>query len=110
MAGPEVAIFLRAGASCSEGARTQSSLFSDFFSESFEGYRGLPSGHPSLQKIKVLKNNLIGFFQEFFGLDPTNPSPDAQFPIFEEALGLIDCGSDIAWFGWYAFPWLGEPL
>jgi hypothetical protein len=90
MAGPEVAIFLGAGASCSEGAPTQSSLFNDFFSESFEGYRGLPSGHPSLQKIKALKNSLIGFFQEFFGLDPTNPSPDAQFPTFEEALGLID--------------------
>ncbi len=90
MAGPELAIFLGAGASCSEGAPTQSSLFSDFFSTSFEGYRGLPPNDPSLQKIKTLKNGLVRFFEDFFGFDPTNPSPDAQFPTFEEALGLID--------------------
>jgi hypothetical protein len=90
MASPDVAIFLGAGASCSEGAPTQPNLFSDFFSESFEGYRGLPPNHPSLQEIKALKNRLVSFFWDFFGFDPTKPSPDAQFPTFEEALGLID--------------------
>jgi hypothetical protein len=90
MAGPDLAIFLGAGASCSEGAPSQSNLFGDFFSESFEGYRGHLAGDPSLQKIKTLKNGLIRFFEVFFGFDPTKPPATSQFPTFEEALGIVD--------------------
>ncbi len=90
MAAPEIAIFLGAGASCSEGAPSQASLFKDFFSESFEGYRGYPPEHPSLGQIKTLKNGLVRFFEVFFGFDPTKPPPTSHFPTFEEALGIVD--------------------
>lgn len=90
MASPEVAIFLGAGASCSEGAPSQAKLFAEFFSESFEDYRGMPSGHPSLQEITALKNGLVRFFEVLFGFDPTNPPSTLKFPTFEEALGIVD--------------------
>jgi hypothetical protein len=90
MASPEVAIFLGAGASCSEGAPSQAKLFAEFFSESFEDYRDMPSGHPSLQGIKALKNGLVRFFEVLFGFDPTKPPSTLQFPTFEEALGIVD--------------------
>ena len=87
---PELAVFLGAGASCSEGAPSQSTLFSDFFSESFEGYHGCSAEHPSLEGIKTLKNRLVRFFNVFFGFDPTKPPTASRFPTFEEALGLVD--------------------
>ena len=90
MTHPELAVFLGAGASCSEGAPSQSTLFSDFYSESFKDYRGYSPDHPSLQKIGTLKNGLVRFFEVFFGFDPTKPSSTSQFPTFEEALGIID--------------------
>jgi hypothetical protein len=51
-----MAVFLGAGASCSEGASAQSQLFKDFFSESFENYRGISSRDPALGSVRVMKN------------------------------------------------------
>jgi NAD-dependent SIR2 family protein deacetylase len=90
MAEPELAVFLGAGASCSEGAPSQARLFEEFFSESFEGYRGFEPDHPAIKKINTVKNELKRFFQIFFGFDPVNPPVGTQFPTFEEALGLVD--------------------
>jgi NAD-dependent SIR2 family protein deacetylase len=90
MAPPEVAIFLGAGASCSEGAPTQAQLFRDFFGESFDGYKGMTDGDPSHTPIRVMKNNLVKFFQTFFGFDPVSSHATALFPTFEEVLGIVD--------------------
>jgi hypothetical protein len=90
MATPEIAIFFGAGASCSEGAPTQGQLLKDFFAESFEGYQGMADGHPSLQSIRAMKNRLVRFFEVFFGLNPETTYATAQFPTFEEALGIVD--------------------
>jgi len=83
MAQPEIAIFLGAGASCSEGAPAQGQLFRDFFAESFNGYRGI-------DHIVAIKNSLGTFFNKFFDIDPLVPSKTAQFPTFEEALAIVD--------------------
>jgi NAD-dependent SIR2 family protein deacetylase len=90
MAAPEIAIFLGAGASCSEGAPTQGNLFRDFFGESFDGYQGIARGHPSLTAIKTMKNRLVRFFEVFFGFNPEESYATAHFPTFEEALGIVD--------------------
>jgi hypothetical protein len=70
MTTPETAIFLGAGASCSEGAPTQARLFRDFFGESFNGYKGMTDGDPAHTPIRVMKNNLVKFFETFFNFSP----------------------------------------
>jgi hypothetical protein len=90
MTTPETAIFLGAGASSSEGAPTQAQLFRDFFGESFDGYKGMTDGDPARTPIRVMKNNLVKFFETFFNFNPIESYATAQFPTFEEVLGIID--------------------
>jgi hypothetical protein len=86
---PEIAIFLGAGASCSEGAPNQAKLFEHFFQESFEDYQRL-TDQGLLTEITALQTRLARFFDVFFRLTPTGPDSAGKFPTFEEALGIID--------------------
>jgi NAD-dependent SIR2 family protein deacetylase len=90
MAGPEIAIFLGAGASCSDGAPSQTRLFKDFFGESFEDYYRVQEENASLQQVGVITNATARFFERFFGFDPIKSYETAHFPTFEEVLGIID--------------------
>src|SRR5438309_1668319 len=90
MENSEAAIFLGAGASCSEGAPTQARLFEVFFRESFENYYQLQNGRASLSSIRALKNRLVRFFEVFFGFNPDSTERRVLFPTFEEALGILD--------------------
>lgn len=90
MTEPEIAIFLGAGASCSDGAPSQARLFKDFFGESFDDYYRIAEGNASANQITVLRNATARFFERFFGFDPRASWKTADFPTFEEVLGIID--------------------
>jgi len=75
---PEYVIFLGAGASCSEGAPSQSKLFNLAFKSDCHS-RIDPSGH------------LKKYFRIFWGIDIDKDNFDSVvFPTFEEALGMLE--------------------
>jgi len=84
---PDTAIFLGAGASCSEGAPAQAQLFHQFFVEFSRRREGNLSSN---KQIRLLRANLRRFFRDFFGLDLTRNVNKVNFPTFEEALGIVD--------------------
>lgn len=87
---PEIAIFLGAGASCSDGAPSQSALFRAFFVESFKDYYRVAEEPSVLDRIVVLKNSTARFFERFFGFTPNASDETTVYPTFEEVLGIID--------------------
>jgi hypothetical protein len=76
----DTAIFLGAGASKAEGAPLQGELFWDYFSsESFRRSRS------------SMDRELTAFFREMFNIDVKRRDlSNADFPTFEEVLGLTD--------------------
>src|ERR1043165_2044532 len=87
---PDIAIFLGAGASCSDGAPSQTALFRTFFGESFEDYYRVAEDASVLQRIRVLKNATARFFETFFAFTPSASDETTVYPTFEEVLGIID--------------------
>jgi len=78
MNNPEYVVFLGAGASCSEGAPTQSEIFFRAFTLKLHSKRD-PSNH------------LKKYFKYFWGIDVDSRSLDKiVFPTFEEALGMLE--------------------
>lgn len=76
-------IVLGAGASASEGAPMQSKLFHEFFA------------HPSIgHQDNRITERLRRFFRDFFGIDIDNDLIDANFPTFEEILGILEQAVD----------------
>ena len=76
-------IILGAGASRTDGAPLQSELMSDFFN-AFITPQYVENARSDHQKLK-------NFFSSVFGVfDPKYNFKSAQFPTFEEALGIID--------------------
>jgi len=72
----EEVIFLGAGASAADGASTQHMLFKDYF----ENYT---PDHP-------WDNDLRQFFMDFFGINTIDNLNHADFPTFEEVLGILE--------------------
>jgi len=81
---PDKVIFLGAGASCADGAPIQSELFREYF----RYYQSLPERRTH----HTWEYELDTFFIEFFGIDvrDTNSIDKANFPTFEEVLGIIE--------------------
>ena len=77
-------IFLGAGASCADGAPSQSELFRDYFLH----YNSQPRGRIYHQWDRELAT----FFHDFFGIDVdyVQAIQSAKFPTFEEVLGIIE--------------------
>lgn len=74
----KVVIFTGAGAGKADGAPLQTELFNEFFRSA-----AVPaSRHP-------LANDVAGFFQKVFSIDPRSNTTDA-LPTFEEALGVLE--------------------
>lgn len=81
---PRTVIFLGAGASCADGAPLQSQLFRDYF---------LYYNDQSREYIQhSWDTELATFFLMFFGIDvdDRNNVEVANFPTFEEVLGIIE--------------------
>jgi len=74
MAIPNQIIFLGAGASASDGAPIQNSLFKAYFSSN---------------PVAVSKN-LKSFFKDFYGIDPSDTQDITEYPSFEELLGILE--------------------
>jgi NAD-dependent SIR2 family protein deacetylase len=70
-------IFLGAGASAADGAPLQNELFKDYFTKK-----------PS--KRTTNDEDLCKFFNDFFGIDPSNNPHNCDFPTFEEILGILE--------------------
>lgn len=81
---PKTVILLGAGASCADGAPVQGQLFRDYF----QCY----NDHQAGQGHHQWDEELVVFFQEFFGIDVRDPNGigTARFPTFEEVLGIIE--------------------
>ena len=78
----KTAIFLGAGASAAEGAPIQTNLFKDYFNLIRTRNRCATPEH---------ERELATFFALMFDIDVDNDNLDnAQFPTFEEALGILD--------------------
>ncbi len=76
----KTAIFLGAGASASEGAPTQNTLFRDYFIK-IQGYH----------QQGDMERELATFFLSMFHIDVDNSDlMSISFPTFEEALGILD--------------------
>lgn len=76
----DTAIFLGAGASKAEGAPLQSELFRDYF-----------SSHTFRRSRTAMDQELAAFFREMFDIDVKRRNlVNADFPTFEEVLGLTD--------------------
>lgn len=84
MPDPTVAVFLGAGASCAEGAPTQSELFKAYFQYCRED--------PLFYGARLsIDRELATFFQVFFDIDVDHDDlTAARFPTFEEALGILE--------------------
>jgi len=76
-------VFLGAGASASEGAPIQNSLFKEFFSAT-NGYI----------YNDELKGRLKSFLIAFFGIDIDENISNSNFPTFEEILGILELAID----------------
>src|SRR4051812_45771430 len=76
----DTVIVLGAGASRSDGAPLQNQLFKEYFAEDTQA----TISHE-------WDNQLIVFFQDFFGIDVRNRKhvETQRFPTFEEVLGVI---------------------
>lgn len=78
----KTAIFLGGGASAAEGAPMQSELFRDYFA--------LLKEQPRLLRLEM-NREIEAYFREVFGTGPLENRPGgAEYPTFEEALGLLD--------------------
>lgn len=76
-------VFLGAGASASEGAPIQATLFRDYFVQ----YQK----EPPQRVYHEWDRELATFFAEFFGIDVDHGKLDtALFPTFEEVLGVLE--------------------
>ena len=72
-------IFLGAGASCSEGAPSQSELLKEYFSSNRKDGNELRD------------NRLCNFFNDFFKINVKNTNlKEIDFPTFEEILGILE--------------------
>jgi NAD-dependent SIR2 family protein deacetylase len=67
-------VFLGAGASASDGAPIQNSLFQTYF-----------SSNPDPVSASLRK-----FFIDFYGIDPLENQVDVKYPSFEELLGILE--------------------
>lgn len=75
-------IFLGAGASVAEGAPSQVELFREYF----QSYRRRSDG----QQFEETDRELATYFERFWGIDVDHDNLNqAEFPTFEEALGLL---------------------
>ena len=84
-------IFLGAGASAAEGAPVQADLFREYF----KSYRRRPEG----AMYEEMDRELATYFERFWGIDVDHGDLDrAQFPTFEEALGLLEMAESRAEF------------
>jgi hypothetical protein len=82
----KTAIFLGAGASAAEGAPMQKDLFKNYFRSVANLVVILNQDGPVR-----MRNELAEFFRLIFGIDVTTANLDTTvFPIFEEALGVLD--------------------
>jgi NAD-dependent SIR2 family protein deacetylase len=80
----QIAVFLGAGASCAEGAPDQGGLFKAYFDYA----RTLPDKYG--YQISIT-GELATFFDTFFKIDVYHDDlSTAQFPTFEEALGILE--------------------
>jgi len=78
----EDVIFLGAGASASEGAPLQGSLFKDYF---------LHSRNNPEELDQAMNQRLRDFFLSFFGIDTLNHNlNEIIFPTYEECLGILE--------------------
>ena len=76
----DTAIFLGAGASCAEGAPSQTQLFAEYFSS--DAFK---------QSQDDMDRELATFFLEMFQIDVDHGNTrNIRFPTFEEVLGLTD--------------------
>lgn len=82
-----IAIFLGAGASKSDGAPLQKELFKAYM-ESIERPPGRNSNYIIPQD--KTKTDLLEFFSSYFGIDLEYPDRTSLFPTFEEALGILE--------------------
>ncbi|HDR14594.1 MAG TPA: hypothetical protein ENN79_03735 [Desulfobacteraceae bacterium] len=82
---PKAVVFLGAGASCAEGAPSQSKLFREYFT-----YYNSPWNQRGLRHR--WDEELAIFFKTFFGInvDDMESIKLASFPTFEEVLGIIE--------------------
>ena len=77
-------VFLGAGASCADGAPLQGKLFQDYFLHC--------NNQPDSCSNHKWDRELATFFHEFFGIDVDDlkSMAHADFPTFEEVLGIIE--------------------
>lgn len=88
---PSTVIVLGAGASASDGAPVQSKLFREYFKSD----RRQPEG----AAYEEMDRELGTYFERFWGIDVDHQDLDeANFPTFEEALGLLELAESQAEF------------